>query len=98
MKTVVETSEFEKLAQNIWTEETYDEFIEYISLNPEAGDLIVGGKGARKVRWTAGRSGKSGGIRVVTYNIDEDQLLLITKYKKSKQATIKPQQFEKEIK
>jgi hypothetical protein len=41
---------------------------------------------------------KKRGVRVVTYNIDEDQLFLITVYKKSKQATIKPQPFEIEIK
>lgn len=47
--------------------------MEYISLNPEAGDLIVGGKGAGKVRWTAGRSGKSA----------VSELLLITSMKTS---------------
>ena len=95
---MIETSEFNKLAQSTWTEAEYDEFIEYISINSEAGDLIAGGKGARKVRWKTGGTGKSGGVRVITYNIDDDQLLLIILYKKSNKATIKPHELEKEAK
>ncbi|WP_199223580.1 MULTISPECIES: type II toxin-antitoxin system RelE/ParE family toxin [unclassified Caulobacter] len=38
-----------------------------LSANPEAGDLIVGSGGCRKVRVAGKGRGKSGGFRVVTF-------------------------------
>ena len=41
--------------------------VDFISENPEAGDMIVGTGGARKVRFGGRGKGKSGGYRVITY-------------------------------
>ena len=40
--------------------------IDIVSANPEAGDLIVGSGGCRKLRVAARGKGKSGGFRVAT--------------------------------
>ena len=37
-----------------------------LALKPEAGDLIRGSGGLRKIRWAVRGRGKSGGIRVIT--------------------------------
>jgi hypothetical protein len=50
-----------------------------IAANPEAGDLIVGSGGCRKVRIAGRGRGKSGGYRVVTYFAgDHAPVFLIT--------------------
>lgn len=47
--------------------------VDLIAANPEAGDVIIGAGGCRKVRVAGKGKGKSGGYRVVTYFYD-DQL------------------------
>jgi len=44
-----------------------DGLVELLSKNPEAGVLIVGSGGCRKVRLARTGGGKSGGYRVVTF-------------------------------
>ncbi|HJZ95384.1 MAG TPA: type II toxin-antitoxin system RelE/ParE family toxin [Candidatus Solibacter sp.] len=39
----------------------------WIAANPEAGDVIEGTGGARKVRFAGKGKGKSGGYRVITF-------------------------------
>ena len=49
-----------------------------------AGDVIPGADGARKVRWNRTGLGKSGGTRVIYFNLTErEALLLIAVYAKS---------------
>ncbi len=58
MQTVVEHPTFTKQAGEIWSESELHAFIDWIAVNPLAGDVIPGGEGARKVCWaTQGRSG-----------------------------------------
>ena len=46
--------------------------------HPNAGDLIRGSGGIRKIRWAAQGRGKSGGVRVIYYraNVSEHVYLL----------------------
>lgn len=44
----------------------------HVSENPDAGDVIVGTGGARKLRFPAKGRGKRGGARVVTYYGGDD--------------------------
>jgi hypothetical protein len=66
--TVAETGAFARAADRIWSEQERTDLVDYLAHNPEAGDLIVGTGGVRKLRW--GRSGadKRGGARVVYFN------------------------------
>ena len=38
-----------------------------LAANPEAGDLVPGTRGVRKLRWTRPGMGKRGGLRVLCY-------------------------------
>lgn len=68
-----------------WTDEERSEFIDWIVANPDAGDLIVGSGGLRKVRWRRKVMGKSGGARVITYYVSGDGLVwLLIGYTKAK--------------
>ena len=77
MRTVVETPTFQKQAAKLWTEAERLEFIDWIAANSLAGDVIPGADGARKLRWSGGGSGKSGGARVIYFNLTEQQVVLL---------------------
>ncbi len=90
MRTVIETSTFERIANKIWSEDERLDFIDFIASNPMAGDVIPGTDGARKVRWSVKNKGKRGGVRIVYFNQDEQGVIyLLTIYQKSDQANIK---------
>ena len=63
----IETSTFTKLLSNYLTDEEYRGLQSYLLQKPDAGDLIKGSGGVRKVRWAPAGSGKSGGIRAIYY-------------------------------
>lgn len=48
------------------TAEEIDAIADYLAENPEAGELVVGSGGCRKVRFARPGKGKSGGYRVMT--------------------------------
>src|ERR1035438_10572146 len=87
--TVVEVEPFPSKAGRIWREEELLEFISYIAFHPMDGDVIPGGGGLRKVRWSRPGKGKRGGVRVVYYFHDASlPLFLMTMYAKSQKANL----------
>ena len=83
--TVVEVEPFPAKAADVWNEDERLEFISFIANNPDAGDLIPGSGGVRKVRWSRPGTGKRGGVRVIYYFHDESiPLFLLTVYPKSR--------------
>jgi hypothetical protein len=58
--------------------------------HPDAGDVVQGAGGVRKVRWSRSGSGKSGGVRVIYFvRNDLGELVLLFMYAKSKMDTLK---------
>jgi len=89
--TVVEVEPFPTKAAQIWSDEERSEFIGFIACNPEEGDLISGGGGVRKVRWSRSGMGKRGGVRVIYYFHDESMpLFLLTVYPKNRKDNLSP--------
>jgi hypothetical protein len=67
--------------------------VSYLATNPDAGDIIPGSGGCRKVRIAKDGKGKSGGYRVITYYKTEDQpVYLPTVISKGKQANLTEKQ------
>ncbi|MCL2353073.1 MAG: type II toxin-antitoxin system RelE/ParE family toxin [Defluviitaleaceae bacterium] len=61
--------------------------------NPLIGDIIQGTGGARKIRSALPHTGKSGGIRIIYFDmIHLGKLLLILCYPKSKQDDLSQEQ------
>ena len=58
MRTVAETPIFIRYASEIWSEAERQEFITFIAANVEAGAVIRGSGGCRKVRWSRSGIGK----------------------------------------
>jgi hypothetical protein len=85
MLTVIESPYFVSKTAEFLDNETRQAFIEWIAVNPLAGDLIKGTGGLRKVRWALPGRGKSGGMRVMTYYIKSDEeIWLLMAYTKAK--------------
>jgi len=85
MRTVVEAQTFRRSASGVWSEDERLEFISWIAANENAGDVIQGSGGLRKVRWTRPGTGKSGGARIIYFNRSErGDLVLLLVYVKAK--------------
>jgi hypothetical protein len=66
-----------------------EELIGFLAFNPEAGDVIQGTGGIRKVRWAAAGKGKRGGLRVIYYFHSEPMpLFLLMANAKSKKTDL----------
>lgn len=85
MLTVNETPIYLRSIVSFWGEAEATEFANFISANPEAGDVISGSRSLRKVRWSHPGTGKRGGVRVVYFvrNARGEVVLLIA-YAKAK--------------
>lgn len=90
MHTVVETPEYLVAAKAAgMTEEERETIVDYVARNPEAGVLIPGLGGARKIRIVRRGRGKSAGYRVVTYYKDRgNPVFLLTVISKGQQANL----------
>jgi hypothetical protein len=87
--TVVETQTFLERAEAILDESERAELIAYLATNPEAGQLIAGTGGARKLRWAAQGKGKRGGARTIYYYHDESiPLFVLDIYAKNEKANL----------
>ena len=96
MFTVIETPTFQKQVADVWTEAERLDFITWIAANPEAGDVIPGADGARKVRWAVQGKGKHGGARVIYFNLSADEIvLLVAVYTKAERANILPKEIKR---
>lgn len=92
---VVEVEPFPSKADLVWSEEERWEFITFIAYNQMAGDVIPGGGGVRKVRWTGLGKGKRGGVRVVYYFHDASiPLFLLTVYTKGRKVDLTPRELK----
>lgn len=82
--TVAETQAFARSAEKIWDEAERFELIDHLAHNPEAGDVIPGTGGVRKLRWGRTGGGKRGGARVLYfYYRAEAPLYLLLAYAKA---------------
>lgn len=97
MRTVAETPVFMRYAAEVWSEAEREEFITFIAGSPEAGAIIRGSGGCRKVRWSSGGSGKRGGARVIYFLAPDGKVWLLIVYKKAKYDTL-PTAFLAELK
>lgn len=88
---VLEMPAFAQAAEGLFTEEERQQLAVFLSNSPEAGDLIKGTGGVRKLRWGAKGKGKGkrGGARVVYYHHgDEVPIFLFYCYGKGSKADL----------
>jgi hypothetical protein len=91
----VELTPFVAFRSEYWTNEDLRALQNFLLVSPQAGDLIRGGAGLRKVRWSARGRGKRGGARVIYYrHVSTHHIYLIYGYVKSKREDLTPQQLK----
>jgi len=72
MQTVLETPQFARQAEAIFTDEERQAIAVLLAFNPVAGAEIIGTGGVRKVRFGFGGRGKRGGSRIIYFFFNED--------------------------
>jgi mRNA-degrading endonuclease RelE of RelBE toxin-antitoxin system len=65
MFSFIETRLFTKLVLDYLTDEDYAALQEALMVDPDAGPVIPGSGGVRKLRWAAPGRGKRGGYRII---------------------------------
>jgi hypothetical protein len=84
-----ETEVFSALWPDYWTTEEFGDFCAWLAVNPDAGEVIRGSGGCRKVRWGVAGRGKRGGVRVIYFKrLDEGRIWLLVMYAKNVRASI----------
>jgi hypothetical protein len=92
---ISETSIFTRQIRSLLTDDEYRELQVTLVHRPNAGALIVGSGGLRKLRWGAQGRGKRGGVRVIYYwAVSSEQILLLLIYAKNAQDDLTPAQLK----
>jgi hypothetical protein len=87
--TVAETEPFQRKVNRLLFEDEKAELITYLSAFPNAGVLIQGTGGIRKLRWARSGRGKSGGVRVIYYFHNSGMpLYLLTLFGKNEKTNL----------
>jgi len=89
----IETSIFTREIDQLLPDEEYRRLQLWLLFRPDAGALIKGSGGLRKVRWRSRGSGKSGGVRAIYYWNAGEEIFMLFAYKKGKQEDLSPQQL-----
>ena len=86
---------FERTSVGIFSEADILELEVSLVLHPDAGELIPGGRGLRKLRRPAKGRGKRGGARVIYYFVcAQHTILLIMAYAKNEQEDLDRKQLQ----
>ena len=92
---IKETSGFTRQVQKLLTDQDYRDLQTLLVNRPDAGPVIVGSGGLRKVRWGLRGKGKRGGLRVIyRWARVQEQLLMLLVYPKSEKDDLTPAQLE----
>ncbi len=91
----VELTPFIAFRNEHWTDEDLQALQNHLLDNPDAGDVIRGSGGLRKLRWMASGRGKRGGARVIYYHyVTAEHIYLIYGYAKNEQEDLTREQLK----
>lgn len=70
-------------------DDEYSDLQQFMMLNPEAGDLVRGSGGVRKLRWRRQRAGKRGGLRLIYFvRYQPNEFWMLTRYSKTERGNV----------
>jgi len=90
----IETSIFTKEIQRLLPDDKYRMLQTVLMLRPDAGNLIRGSGGLRKIRWSLPGKGKRGALRVIYYWSPPDTIFMLFPYKKTEQENLTTDQLK----
>lgn len=85
----VELTPFYEFRRANWSDDELRALQSVLLERPDAGPLIPGARGLRKLRWTLAGRGKRGGARVIYYWLGaEERVYLVFAYAKNEQENL----------
>jgi len=82
--TFIELESYASVRDKYLDDDEFAEFQWYLATQPDAGDVIPGSGGCRKLRWALAGRGKRGGARVIYFlRLASGQIVLVTMYGKN---------------
>ena len=91
----VETPTFTKRVLGLMSDDSYAALQTHLAKQPDAGDIIRGGGGLRKIRWAAKGHGKRGGVRVIYYWwTGKDRISMLFIYPKNEMDDLSAEQLK----
>ena len=92
---VVETSIFTRRVTELLPDDEYRQLQAPLVDRPNAGPVIPGGGGLRKIQWRASGHGKRGGARIIYYwATAQDRILMLFIYAKNESDDLTPDQIK----
>lgn len=90
----IETSVFTRRILELLSDDEYRELQQFLLDFPNAGKLIPGSGGLRKLRWNIAGMGKRGGMRVIYYwAVRQDTILFLFAFRKNERDDLTPEQI-----
>lgn len=91
---IIETTIFTRQVQALLSDDDYRRLQTILVIRPDAGDLIPGSGGLRKIRWSAQGRGKRGGLRVIYYwAVQQDRIMMLLIYAKNERDDLTAEQI-----
>lgn len=89
----IESPIFTEDVCELLSDDEYAVLQQFLAAQPDAGDVISGTGGLRKVRWSTPGRGKRGGTRVIYYHVvARDQIRMIFIYRKGIKDDLTPKE------
>ena len=90
---IQETDVFSRRVQRLLGPESYRLLQLRLAADPEAGRLIPGNGGLRKIRWAGSGRAKRGGVRVIYYWAGaHETILMLMVFAKNERSDLSPEQ------
>jgi len=91
---IVETSVFTRRVQALLPDDEYRKLQVVLARRPQAGAVIPGSGGLRKIRWGMLERGKRGGVRVIYYwAVKQERLLMLMIFAKNERTDLTAEQL-----
>jgi hypothetical protein len=82
----IESAAFDHVRARYLDDDEYGELQQFMMQNPEAGAIVRGSGGVRKLRWRREGTGKCGGLRVIYFvRYQPNEFWMLALYAKAKQ-------------
>lgn len=90
LTTIAELPEYIRRSNELISEVERKSVIDYLAAHPRAGNIMEGTGGIRKLRWSRGNRGKSGGVRIIYYYYHDERipLYLLTIFGKNERTNL----------